>query len=137
MTYPPGLKVCYDCLLLALSRHDMIAHVPASIHLQGEKRMRVFLAPSSGDGSLAPAPTNPAVALSVAGGEMVAVQRFDGSATQQACERARQKLLVAVGRAGLRLGELEAAGTFRLAQYGPLHSLSPRLNEIWIAVELQ
>ena len=35
---------------------------------------------------------------------------------------------------GLRLAEEEAAGAFRLAQYGPLNSLSTRVNEVLLRV---
>lgn len=37
---------------------------------------------------------------------------------------------------GLQLADAEEGGVFRLAQYGPLHSLSTRINEIWLAVKL-
>jgi hypothetical protein len=37
---------------------------------------------------------------------------------------------------GLRLAEEEAAGAFRLAQYGPLNSLSTRVNEVLLRVLL-
>lgn len=35
---------------------------------------------------------------------------------------------------GLKLAEEEAAGAFRLAQYGPLNSLSTRVNEVLLRV---
>jgi hypothetical protein len=34
----------------------------------------------------------------------------------------------------MRLGAEEEAGYFRLAQFGALHSLSTRVNEIWLGV---
>ena len=37
---------------------------------------------------------------------------------------------------GLKLAEEEAAGAFRLAQYGPLNSLSTRVNEVLLRVLL-
>lgn len=107
---------------------------------QGGKRMRVLLAPREGDApaSLAalPAPTSADVALGVAGGELVAAWRFEGNATREACKHARRQLLAAVEAAGLALAPAEATGAFRVAQYGPLHSLSTRINEVWLAVQL-
>lgn len=106
--------------------------------LQGPKRMRIHVVPrssgSSGSGdegsSLPPAPGNPDVTLSIAGGEVVAARQFEGNATQEACERCRQALVAALQRDGLALAEAEAGGYFRLAQYGPLHSLQTRVNEV-------
>lgn len=89
------------------------------------------------DSALPPAPSNPDVVLGVAGGEVVAARQFEGNATQEACERCRGQLVAALERDGLRLGEAEAGGYFRLAQYGPLHSLSTRMNEIWLGVRLK
>lgn len=57
-------------------------------------------------------------------------------ASQEACERCRAALVAALQRDGLPLAEAEAGGFFRLAQYGPLHSLQTRVNEIWLAVKL-
>ncbi len=37
---------------------------------------------------------------------------------------------------GLMLAGEEAAGAFRLAQYGPLNSLSTRVNEVLLRVQL-
>ena len=108
----------------------------------GGKRMQVAIVPRGSDGSspgaaqLPPAPSDPAVSLAVAGGEVVAARQFEGSATQEACERCLQQLVAALCRDGLRLAEAEGAGYFRLAQYGPLNSLSTRINEIWLAVKL-
>ena len=121
--------------------------------LQGTKRMQVYIVPrtsssgsSSSDdggespaaapGALPPAPTDPAVSLTVAGGELIAARQFEGNATQGACEACHKQLLAALARDGLALAEAEAEGYFRLAQYGPLHSLSTRVNEIWVAVKL-
>ena len=96
----------------------------------------VLREPAADAGALPPAPLNPDVSLAVAGGEVVAARRFEGSATQEACERCRAQLVAALQRDGLALAEAEAAGYFRLAQYGPLHSLQTRHNEIWLSVKL-
>lgn len=102
--------------------------------------MQIYIVPrgdGGGDGStLPPAPNDAAVSLAVAGGEVVAVRSFEGNATKEACERCLQQLRAALQRDGVQLAEAEAGGYFRLAQYGPLHSLSTRMNEIWVAVKL-
>lgn len=101
--------------------------------------MRVHIVPrgAAGEpGALPPAPGDAAVRLAVAGGEVVAARQFEGNATKEACEACRAALAAALARDGLALAEPEAAGFFRLAQYGPLHSLQTRVNEIWLAVKL-
>ena len=37
---------------------------------------------------------------------------------------------------GIKLGLAERAGMFRLAQYGPINSLSIRKNEVMLSVQL-
>lgn len=108
---------------------------------QGAKRMRIHIVPAGGSdaasgSALPPAPRDPAVSLAVAGGEVVAARQFEGNATKEACERCLAQLKSALARDGLQLAEAEQGGFFRLAQYGPLHSLSTRVNEIWLAVKL-
>lgn len=100
--------------------------------------MRVHVVPRGGSepGALPPAPGDPGVRLAVAGGEVVAARQFEGNATKEACEACRAALAAALQRDGLTLAEAEAGGSFRLAQYGPLHSLQTRVNEIWLAVKL-
>lgn len=106
---------------------------------QGAKRMQIHVLLRSADAapsSLPPAPGDPAVTLGVAGGEVVAARLFEGYATQQACESNLQALRTALERDGLKLAEAEAEGFFRLAQYGPIHTMQARTNEIWLAVKL-
>ena len=101
--------------------------------------MQVYVVPRDAPGAAAadlPAPTDPDVALGIAGGEVIAAVRFEGNATQEACEAARQRLLAALAADGLALGEAEAGGEFRLAQYGALHSLQTRINEVWLTIRL-
>ena len=104
----------------------------------GPKTMQVYVVAREGqldaDAPL-PLPDDPsAVRLDAAGGQLVAAMRFEGNATQEACEATLKALRQALSRDGLPLAAAEAAGTFRLAQYGPLHSLSTRINEIWLGV---
>ncbi|KAK9833304.1 hypothetical protein WJX81_004791 [Elliptochloris bilobata] len=92
---------------------------------EGSKTMELYV-----DSAKAPQPTNEEVWLDVAGGELVAVLSLPGSATQAACEAARQRLADALARDG-RNG---ACDQFALGQYGPINSLAPRLNEIYLRI---
>jgi len=104
---------------------------------QEEKTMQVYIATENGKPP--PLPKDRSVILDVAGGEVIAAKRFEGSATKEICDLVRQKLLQALAQDGVstvRDASWDSSNDFQLAQYGPLHSLSPRLNEIWIKVKL-
>lgn len=83
-----------------------------------------------------PAPSDPQVSLSIAGGEVLAVLRFEGNITPVSAEAARKQLLAALQADGLQVAEEEAQGLFRVAQYGPLFSLSTRVNEMMLRVKV-
>lgn len=104
----------------------------------GTKTMQVYVCPR--DEALRAEELVPlagsGVELDAAGGELVASLGFEGNATKEACERALGQLLSALAEDGLGMAAAEAAGQFRLAQYGPIHSLSTRLNEIWVTVKV-
>ncbi|PNH01861.1 hypothetical protein TSOC_012222, partial [Tetrabaena socialis] len=119
----------------------------------GSKSMQMFIgkrrageagAPPSDDagsstgGAIAslPAPSNAAVRISVAGGELVAVAAFDGFITPTTSEAVRQRLIAALERDGIQLAELEAQGRFRCAQYGAVYQLGGRLNELMLQVRV-
>ena len=95
--------------------------------------------------------------------QVVAVAQFGGSATKESTELARRRLAAALQAGvrghvfcvslilvcalplkhgpcphadGIELGLQEQAGKFRLAQYGPLNSLKPRVNEIMLKVRV-
>lgn len=70
-----------------------------------------------------------------AGGELVAVLKFEGYITPDAAEAARKKLLAALAADGVSLAEAEAGGLFRVAQYGPVFSLSTRVNEMMLKIK--
>ncbi|KAF6266823.1 regulatory factor, effector binding domain-containing protein [Scenedesmus sp. NREL 46B-D3] len=89
---------------------------------------------NSADMTSLPAPSDPAVRLSVAGGELVAVLPFEGYITPEAAAAARLRLLRALEADGLKLAEAEAGGMFRVAQYGAVHTLEARVNELMLAV---
>ncbi|KAJ9516060.1 hypothetical protein QJQ45_024487 [Haematococcus lacustris] len=82
-----------------------------------------------------PAPKDPAVKLSIAGGELLAVYRFEGYITPASAESARRQLLAALQRDGVQLSEEAAAGAFRVGQYGAVYQLGGRINELYLKVE--
>lgn len=101
-----------------------------------KKMMQVYL--HQEDNTQAPAlPNDKSIIIDIAGGEIIAAKKFEGNATQEVCEQNYRAL---VGQLEVDFGPnaLPAQGTidFQLAQYGPLHSLSPRLNEIWIKIKM-
>lgn len=106
----------------------------------GSKMMQIYVVPRESETSDSneplPAPTEREVDLDAAGGELIAAMRFEGNATKEVCERTKDMLLKSLEKDGLSIADAEAAGQFRLAQYGPLHSLSTRINEIWITVKV-
>lgn len=75
-------------------------------------------------------PTN--VGVAAAGGELVAVVGFEGVATPELAAEYRRLLTTAIESDGLSLAEPDG---FRLATYGQLYSLKPRLNELMIKVK--
>lgn len=104
---------------------------------QQEKTMQVYIVTENGEPP--PLPKDKSVILDIAGGEVIAAKRFEGSATREVCEGVRQKLLEALAKDGVTTVQDESWDSnndFQLAQYGPLHSLSPRLNEIWVRIKL-
>jgi hypothetical protein len=106
----------------------------------GSKMMQIYVVLRENEGSAGdeplPAPTERGCELEVSGGELIASMRFEGNATKEACERTKEELLLALKNDGLNVAEAEAAGQFRLAQYGPLHSLTTRINEIWLTLKV-
>lgn len=83
-----------------------------------------------------PAPMDPAVQLSVSGGELVAALQFDGFITPQSAAAARAKLISALKQDGIELAEEESEGLFRVGQYGAVYSLpGARLNELLLRVK--
>lgn len=100
------------------------------------KMMQVYL--HQADTAETPAlPNDDTVALDIAGGNLIAAKKFEGNATQEVCERYYRELMKQL-ESDFGPGALPEQGTidFQLAQYGPLHSLSPRLNEIWITIKM-
>lgn len=99
------------------------------------KLMSVHVPPLR-DGSAAPSPpptpNDPAVSLTAAGGELLAVAKFTGYATPEAVAAARAALQAALAADGVAV---EGEG-FRVAQYGPLFTLEERTNEIMLKCKL-
>lgn len=80
-----------------------------------------------------PASAEPeAVGVAAAGGELVAVVGFEGVATPELAGEYRRLLTAAIRSDGLELAEPDG---FRLATYGQLYSLKPRLNELMLKVK--
>lgn len=73
------------------------------------------------------------VTIKIAGGELLAAVPFTGIATPELTARWRESLTNALSADGLTLAE---PGAFRLATYGQLYSLKPRLNELILHVKL-
>ena len=80
-----------------------------------------------------PAPTAPGVSVAAAGGELMAVVGFEGIATPELAGQYRRLLTAALEADGLQVDNPKA---FRLATYGQLYSLKPRLNELLLKVKL-
>jgi hypothetical protein len=85
--------------------------------LQGRKVMQMMVGSRSGqqqqqqqgiraDVTSLPGPSDPAVRLGVAGGELVAVLPFEGYITPEAAAAARQRLLQALEAGALPLAQL-------------------------------
>lgn len=71
------------------------------------------------------------------GGQVLAVVELRGNVTPEVASAARARLVGALARDGLDLlSEEVATQGFRLATYGPLFSLAPRLNELMVRVRL-
>lgn len=81
-----------------------------------------------------PAPDDPSLTIDVSGGELVAVGKFSGNLTREAAENAHAALRSALKRDGLEAADAE--GVYRACQYGAIHSLGERRNEIWVRVKL-
>jgi len=80
-----------------------------------------------------PAATVPGVSVAAAGGELLAAVGFEGIATPELAGQYRRLLTTALAADGL---EVEDPSAFRLATYGQLYTLKPRLNEILLKVKL-
>eukprot|EP00884_Botryococcus_braunii_P000055 jgi/Botrbrau1/1004/Bobra.114_1s0042.1 len=122
-----------EALLLAESQPVIMSYYPT-----GRKTMQLHVGLDRvGNPVLkAPQPTVQGVTLEAAGGELVAVGRFEGVTTAKSADIVRRALIAALANDGVELAEAEREGFFRLAQYGPLNSLSPRFNEIILRIAL-
>lgn len=73
----------------------------------GSKTMQLYVVPREGqlaEGEALPLPTDSAVRLDAAGGELVAAMRFEGNATQEVCDAARQRLLTKLAEGAIHAG---------------------------------
>lgn len=83
-----------------------------------------------------PASTTAGVSVASAGGELLAVRPFRGSATPDVVAAEREALLAALAEDGVGLAPETEAGAFRVGQFGPIFSLMPRENELQLRVAL-
>jgi len=97
------------------------------------KEMRLYVPSIEGMSSL-PLPTASEVRLGVSTAELVAVLPFSGNITPDTAEEAKNKLTNLLKEDGVELYGKDAEGTFRIAQYGQLYSLS-RKNECWLRID--
>lgn len=95
-----------------------------------EKTMELSLGADATD---PPAPTVGEARVAAAGGELLAVVGFEGVATPELAGKYRELLTTAVEADGLKVAD---PSEFRLATYGQLYSLKPRLNELMLKVKL-
>lgn len=124
-------------------------------HLKdGRKTMHVYIKPDmkttaddddeaaeGGKAGIVPLPNDPNVDVDIFGGFVVAATSFEGNATEEACLQVYEKLMKCLIRDDIRMAqEIDGGGAdmpkFYLAQYGPMHSLSRRTNEIWLPVKV-
>jgi len=99
----------------------------------GAKSMQLFV-PTPKEGQ-PPLPLQAGVSLAVAGGEALATTEFTGYATKEAADKAKRELIAALEADGFPVSGAEG-GVFMIAQYGPLFSLSTRVNELLIPIKL-
>eukprot|EP00894_Picocystis_sp_ML_P001847 jgi/Pico_ML_1/52364/g3076.t1 len=76
------------------------------------------------------------VRLDLEGGHLVAASAFLGHATKERVEQEHHQLTHKLQADGLALACHDAQEKYHVAQYGPLFSLQPRKNELWVRVQL-
>ncbi|DBA82532.1 TPA: hypothetical protein ACH3X2_000752 [Trebouxia sp. C0005] len=132
-----------DSAKMNLTQPIMMRYEPVT----GLKTMQLYVGSKQGDPPASqlskpeplqhpPLPVDTFVSLEVGGGEVVAVRAFQGQATESNTQQQRLHLIKALELDGITLGLAERAGMFRLAQYGPINSLSVRKNEVILTVQL-
>lgn len=132
-----------DSAKMNLTQPIMMRYEPAT----GLKTMQLYVGSKKGDPPACqlpmpeplqhpPLPLDTFVSLEIGGGEVVAVRTFQGQATESVTHQHRLHLIKALELDGISLGLAERAGMFRLAQYGPINSLSIRKNEVLLTVQL-
>lgn len=109
----------------------LMSYVPSDQGLV--KTMRLYLNTGAAGGS-PPLPKDSSVRIDIGGAELVAVLTFSGNITPTVAEDARARLMDALCKDGIDPDSdvVDARGSFRIAQYGPLYSLRSRRNEFWL-----
>lgn len=99
------------------------------------KHMELFVALPPGQAQPPTPRPDSGVSLRVGGGEPLAVLPLVGNVTPEAAAAGRAQLEAALAQDGLAVLP-EPGAPFRIASYGPLFSLAPRLNELMLRVQL-
>lgn len=100
-----------------------------------DKHMELFVSLPPGQGQPPTPRPDSGVSLRVGGGEPLAVLPLFGNVTPEAAAAGRMQLEAALATDGLAVLP-EPGAPFRLATYGPLFSLAPRLNELMLRAQL-
>eukprot|EP00963_Diacronema_lutheri_P008618 scaffold764_cov363-Pavlova_lutheri.AAC.6 len=123
-------------------KNDQGARYPSTqpllmAHHVDRKVMKLFVASSKAvDVSTLPRSNRPGVRLDLEGGHLVAASAFLGHATKERVEQEHHQLTHKLQADGLALACHDAQEKYHVAQYGPLFSLQPRKNELWVRVQL-
>lgn len=98
------------------------------------KTMELYLGATVGTEENKASATNErskSVMTRVAGGELVAVMKLVGMATEDACRERRAKIVRAVEKTGKFTCDVSS---FRVSTFGPMYSLMPRDNEVSVRI---
>jgi hypothetical protein len=98
------------------------------------KTMELYLGATVGTEENKASATNErskSVMTRVAGGELVAVMKLVGMATEDACRERRAKIVRAVEKTGKFTCDVSS---FRVSTFGPMYSLRPRDNEVSVRI---
>lgn len=123
-------------------KNDRSVRYPSSqpllmAHHVDRKVMKLFVASTRAvDVSTLPSSSRPDVRLDLEGGYLVSAALFHGHATKERVEEEYRALVRRLEADGLSISHDDNHERYHVAQYGPLFSLKPRKNELWVRVQL-
>lgn len=123
-------------------KNDQSVRYPSSqpllmAHHVDRKVMKLFVASTKTvDVSTLPSSSRPDVRLDLEGGYLVAATLFHGHATKERVEEEYHALVRRLEADGLSTAHDDDQERYHVAQYGPIFSLKPRKNELWVRVQL-